>query len=61
MTRDVGLVDAQNPDTGTHPGMVLLRFRSDARQAVIDAAVSRMLATKDDDWSNTIAVVTEQK
>jgi hypothetical protein len=41
--------------------MVLLRLRSDARQAVIDAAVSRMPARKDDDWSNPIAVVTEQK
>ena len=61
VTQDVGLVDARNLETGSHPGMVLMRLKSDARQDLIDAAVSLMLATKDDDWSNTIAVVTEQK
>ena len=61
ITQDIGIADIRLLDATEHPGLLLLRLASDARQNLIDSATAVAIARRDDDWRNCVVVVTERK
>lgn len=60
ITQDLGIAEDML-DSGSHPGVLVLRLREDSRVRLIEAAVAVAASRRDFDWKGAIVVVTDRK